>query len=465
MSQASKLESAGVAGKILGDVRRGVRLRKLVRELARRPSGKVSEVYREAAQLQAAYDFLEHDTVAADAVQRVAAQDTAMLCKDAESIFLVLDGSSLTLTDSAEKKDFGSVGSRGHGARGLKVLNALALSHSGATLGVLAQVFWARGDRPETGYRPLTERESNRWHQALDKARATLKESAPKTRLHVIADREADAALLMRHLLREDCDFTIRANGTRKVEVSGRRVSVHRHMKRQPVLTRLRLSIPRTGCRRARETTLSIRAAKVTLVLRDHHIDEPFKRVLTVVWAHEEHVIGGAKPLDWLLYTTVSATTATEGKQVVGNYTRRWRIEDFHRLLKKGGGDVEDCQLRSQAAVIKWATLHAMIASRAQRLRDASRSTPEAPATTELSEAEIEALVTIKTMEKRRNETVTADGLTLAQAVRWLGDIGGFAVTGASKKMPGTTIIGRGLERLVETVHLIGGLREMGKIR
>jgi hypothetical protein len=330
----------------------------------------------------------------------------------------------------------------------------------------LAQQFWVREARRKTGYRPLVERESHRWHQAFDAARAVLQEYAPKTRLHVLADREADASLLMRHLLRSGCDFTIRANGTRRVEVeSGRCVSVRKHLKRQPVLGRLQVAIPRTGRRPARMATLTLRAAKVTVVLRDHHILEPFKRTLTVVWAHEDIACGGAKPLDWMLYTTLPVKAAAQAKKVVGHYTCRWRVEDFHRQLKKGGGDVEDCQLRSRDAVVKWATLHAMIAARAQRLRDASRSTPDVPATCELSDVEIEALVLIKTMEKRRNETVTAEGLTLAQAVRWIGDIGGFAVTGASKKMPGTTIIGRGLERLVETTHLIQGLKALGKMR
>lgn len=465
MSQASRRRSVGAAARILGDVRRGIRLGKLVDELSRRPSGKVSEVYRASGALQAAYDFLEHETVRAEAVQRVASAEAAMLCRGEESVYLVLDGSSLNLTDTARRKGFGSIGPRVKGAQGLKVLNGLALTASGETIGVLSQQYWARGPKTKKGYRPLAGRESHRWHEAFDTARASLHEHAPETRLHVLADREADASLLMRHLLRSDSDFTIRANGNRKVKAGGRYVSVRSHLKKQTVLARHSVTIPRSGSRRARAVTLAIRAVEVTLVLRDHHIDEPFERTVTVIWAHEEDARGGAKALDWMLYTTVPARKAAQAVHAVVRYTYRWRIEDFHKQLKSGGGNVEDSQLRSQAAVIKWATLHAMIAARAQRLRDASRTTPDVPATSELSEAEIEALVIIKTMEKRRTETISAEGLKLAQAVRWIGDIGGFAVTGVSKKMPGTTIIGRGLERLVETTHLLHGLKALGKMR
>jgi hypothetical protein len=440
-------------------------LDEILGQLSMRPSGRVSKVFRDPAGLQAAYDFLEHDTIAAEAVQRVASIEAAARCCGQKSIFLVLDGSSFTLTDTAEEKGFGSIGSRGKGARGLKVMNALALGPAGQTIGILAQQYWARGERAKKGYRPLKSRESHRWHQAFDTAHAALREYAPKTKLHVLADREADAALLMRHLIRNGSDFTIRANGNRKVKVEDRCVGVRWLMRQQLVLARHTVAVPANGHRLARIATLAIRAAEVKLQLCDHHIGEHFERKVTVVWAHEENAPRGTEPLDWMLYTSVPVKNAKQAIAAVVRYTWRWRIEDFHKQMKSGGGNVEDSQLRSQNAVIKWATVHAMVAARAQRLRDASRATPEVPATTELTEAEVEALVLLKTMEKRKTETVTAEGLTLARAVRWIGDLGGFAVTGVSKKMPGTTIISRGLERVDETAQTIQGLRALGKMR
>ena len=215
----------------------------------------------------------------------LAAACSAARCCGQKSIFLVLDGSSLTLTDTAEEKGFGSIGSRGKGARGLKVMNALALGPSGQTIGILAQQYWARGERAKKGYRPLKSRESHRWHQAFDTAHAALREYAPKAKLHVLGDREADAALFMRHLLRNGSAFTIRANGNRKVKVGDRCVGVRWLMRRQLVLARHTVAVPGNGHRLARIATLAIRAAEVTLLLRDHHISEPFERKVTVVWA------------------------------------------------------------------------------------------------------------------------------------------------------------------------------------
>jgi hypothetical protein len=457
--------TAGLETWRLGDGRRGERVRRVLRGLAARPSGKVSEVYRNPAERQGAYDFLEHESVSSDAVQSVAAQWTARRCARQEFVYLVLDGSSLSLTDKAEKKGFGSVGPRRDGAQGLKMLNALALGSRGETLGLLAQDFWVRGTTAPEGYRPLDGRESAHWHRALNNARHVLRENSAKTNLHVLADREGDASLLMQEIVAEGNDFTIRANGTRKVLVERRRINVRKALRRMAPVAEYEVEIPRRTGRPARTAALTLRAAQVQLVLRDHHLQQRRVLGLTVVWATEKHPPRGIVPLDWLIYTTTPGRTAADAIDVIQRYGYRWRIEDFHRALKSGGGCVEESQLRSAQAVIKWATLHAMIAARAEGLRDASRATPDAPATTLLSDAEIEALIILKTREKRRTEVVSIKGLTLKQAVRWIADLGGFTATGVSQTPPGATVIARGLERIRDAIHVFDALHAAGKLR
>jgi hypothetical protein len=276
--------------------------------------------------------------------------------------------------------------------------------------------------------------------------------------MHALADREGDASLLIQRMGATGCDFTIRANGTRNVLVSGQRVNVREFLKKKKPLATHTVAVPARHGQPARIAVLKVRTARVTLVLRDHHRQDRRPLTLTVVWAREVISPRTGRRLDWMLYTTVEATTAHEVTEAITRYSYRWRIEDFHRILKRGGGCVEDSQLRSPAAVIKWATLHSIVAGRAQRLRDASRTTPDLPATTELSEAEIEALIVLKTDEKRRTETISAAGLTMRVAVRWIADLGGFAATGVSKTPPGATVIGRGMERITDTVKLLGKL-------
>jgi len=466
MNQPTGIEAEyAFAAKVLGDVRRATRMTSMLKVLSRNCCGEVSEAFTRPAEQQGAYDWLEHATVSAVAVQEVASAATARQCRGQEVVYCILDGSSLALTDHAKKKGFGSVGTHEAGGRGLKLLNALALNSKGQTIGVLAQDYWARPDKPvKRGYRPLKQRESYRWHEALDAARAALDANAPGTRMHVLGDREADASALMRHLLELPCEFTIRANGTRNVKVDGQYVPLMPLLKRQRCLATLKVDIPRKGGRPTRTAELEVRALRTEMKLRDHHTKHSTMASTTVVWAFERRPPRGAERLDWLLYTTEGLSSAASVAAVT-RYTRRWRIEEFHKMLKTGGGCVEDSQLRSTAAAIKWATLHSIVASRAQRLRDLARTHSDAPATIELTGEEIEALVLLKTQEKRRNETVAADGLTIGRAVRWIGDLGGFAATGASQKMPGPTVIGRGLGRVLEAAAVVRALRDSGKIR
>lgn len=99
-------------------------------------------------------------------------------------------------------------------------------------------------------------------------------------------------------------------------------------------------------------------------------------------------------------------------------------------------------------AVITWASILAAVAARAERLRHLARERPDDDASTELPNVEVEALLFLKTRQKKRTEVVPESGpITIGQAVRYIADLGGY--TGKSSGgPPRATTIGRGLERL-----------------
>ena len=55
------------------------------------------------------------------------------------------------------------------------------------------------------------------------------------------------------------------------------------------------------------------------------------------------------EPLHWILLTSLPCTTA-QARRIVGRYTARWHIEEYHKALKSGAG-VEDSQL---AQAYRW---------------------------------------------------------------------------------------------------------------
>ena len=144
---------------------------------------------------------------------------------------------------------------------------------------------------------------------------------------------------------------------------------------------------------------------------------------------------------------------------VLDIYTLRWRVEEFHRTLNTGGCDAESMQLRSRIAVVKWATILSAVATRIERLKHLSRTSPATPASVELSELEISALILLKRDAKKRTEEVP-DGIpTICQATIWIAELGGY--TGKSSGgPPGAVTIGRGLEKVRTGAAM---LRAMGR--
>src|SRR5215208_1735361 len=123
MNQASAAQWAHeeFRGLDLADPRWQRRLVQMGAQLARRPGGKVSAVITDDAERQGAYGLLESTKVEPSSVARTVFEAAARRCAGEEFVFCAVDGTSLTLTDHERSKDFGPVGTRTQGARGLKV--------------------------------------------------------------------------------------------------------------------------------------------------------------------------------------------------------------------------------------------------------------------------------------------------------------------------------------------------------
>jgi hypothetical protein len=451
-----------VGGAVLGDRRRTERLVRMLTGAAERPAGSVTGVFGCGADRQAAYDQLENEAVEPCAYTSALARSTAHAGSGQKCVLMVLDGTSLTVTDRGDAKGLGSIGAIGAGARGVKLINAIALTPAGEPIGIADQQWWTRQQRAPRGvYRSADSRESKHWRSCAATISDTWSKLAPETELHFVADREADASLFIWQLIELGHSFTIRSNSNRTVLGARGAAALRPALAQQKPLATMDVSLSITPRRKARTARLAIRAATMTVRMRDHHVHQNRLQSLTFVWAREERSRGG---IDWMLVTNVDMKTPADACEAVRRYTKRWRIEDFHRTWKSGLCNVESTQLRSAGAIIKWATILAAVALRAEALRHHAREQPDEAATTILTQDEIEALIVLKTRIKSRVETITADGLTVKQAVRWIADIGGYTGNNNSGK-PGPKTIGRGLDQLIPVSLALGVLRAAGKLR
>lgn len=456
-------------GMELGDVRRTARVVEMAYAAARRPGGRVLDVFQTSASRQGAYDLLENTAVKSEAMVDGIGLATASNSQGHAYVLVSVDGSSLSIVDHSRNKDFGTVGNVSQNGRGLKVVTALAIQPDGTPLGVLDQQWWKRGavDRSNNKWRKRTtaQKETRYFNQALEQSARRLQECAPGTRAWFLLDRESDrrATLdLVRQLPQHW--FTIRSYHDRRVLTSSDLAGPlnHRRLVRDTrvrkfiseslrlakVRGHIRLEVPERPNRRARTALLSIRVAEPHVWLYSQKGPSSAAQ-MTLVEAREIRTTPhGEEAINWRLWTNYPVKSFEDARLVIENYALRWRIEEFHKTWKTGACNVEACQLRSAQTVVKWAILMASVAARIERLKYRSRTEQGAPASVELSPAEIQALIFFKRKYKKQTETITDDMPTLSQAVTWLAEIGGYMGPKVAGGPPGSITIRRGLEHI-----------------
>ena len=471
LESATRWADKTFAKAALGDVRRTRRLVLMAGRAARRPSGKVSDVFDKAHEREGAYDFLENDAIPASAIAEMLFAASVEQTKDDPLAYVVIDGSALTFTDTNESKDIGPIGSSNRAARGLQVMSALGLSMTGVPLGLLDQLVWARAPREQrtrkeaaerNRQRPFEDKETSKFVEAARNAVERLKAAGKDA--WVVIDREADNRDILLALAETRCLFTVRSHWDRPTlgEDGLRGPKLRELLCSQPILGRYTIEIGRTGQRAARSATIDIQAAEVELLFPKR---DPLPKESMVLWAVRlrEHTTG-PNPLEWLLFTNAPVTNDTQAKAVINSYCFRWRIEEFHRTWKQGDCNVEDAQLHSMAALTKWATILAAVATRIERLKYLSRKTPKLPATIELCDDEIEAL---KLDQRRRRPAQKRKRLpsmpTIEEATWWIAELGGWI--GLANGPPGATTLARGMRRLADLVDAIRLVRHPQGVR
>jgi hypothetical protein len=464
MGKTSALQwSSEVFGRgLLGDARRTRRLVEMGAAAARRPSGKVSVVFDRAADREGAYDFLESPHAKAEAIAASVFSATVEQARGAKALFAAIDGSALTLTDKQARKGFGPVGSSNHPVRGLRVMSAYVVDNDGVPLGLVDQLYWSR---PETKKRTRAETTAqNRQREFKDKETRYFVEAAKNAKARLdetgvpvwaVIDREGDNRDILLGLQDVNCNFIVRSSWNRRTLDGKDDPFLKEALEREPVLGAYEVEMPRTGSRPARRSVLEVRAKAVELRFKGRSKAKPEARMsLYVVRVREvSKSEASSPPLEWILYTNVPVTTAGDARRIVDSYRARWRIEEFHRTWKRGDCNVEDAQLRSVSALVKWATILAAVATRVERLKYFARSKPELPASVELTTAEIDALKLDRNRRTTRRISLP-EMPTIGEATRWIAEMGGWMGLKSSGP-PGSTTLARGLERLAMMVDAI----------
>lgn len=443
---------------LLRDRRRTARLVRVAATAGEQPAGKITEVFREAAEREAAFRFMENGDVDADAIGEAAYRACAARAAEFDYVFVPTDGTSLNLADWQRRKRLGVVGARYVGARGLHVMSAIAVAPNGIPLGLCGQTFWARTQRSKGrrkhDRRPVEQKETRHWLAVMKQTRDVMLQTAPQTKPWFQLDRGGDAWPVVLEGLEPDQLFTVRAAYNRRLwddEPEGPRRYLWQEVTSGPKLGEYTLEVPGGADRTARTAHMEVRATEVMLRLENECTTTAYPAVLFAVLAREvSSVPDDEDPLEWLLLTSFAVRTLQDAKVVLYGYAQRWRIEEFHRIWKTGRCNIEETQLGDREPIIRWARILASVAVRLLRITYLGRHHATLSADVEFTREEIDAAILLRQPEGYRRGQMP----TLGRIVEWIAQLGGY--TGKSSGgPPGAIVLGRGLERIQPVVAVL----------
>jgi hypothetical protein len=398
-------------GAPLGDARLSKRLVNVAAAKADVPDRAFSGVAKgDWAKVKAYYRMIDQPEESAISMRSILAphrQRTVRRMKGQKTVLCVQDGSDLDYTHLDQCEGLGEIGTNQTGAksRGLHLHATLALAPNGLPLGVLrAQCVAPQGKSPEderpTHAIPIEEKKTFTWiehHRDLVELSAKM----PDTRLIEVCDREADFFELFDEQRQDPrVDLLIRAKHNRNVTEEP--FKLFEAARRAPVQSRVRVHIPRQSARpkrskqKARPTRpgrmadMAVRAIWIRLRPAHYHAEkDPID--IWVVHALEENAPAQTRTVEWFLLTTINITSAADAEQCLRWYALRWRIEDWHRVLKSGCR-IEDIAHASAERLRRAIAINLVIAWRIMLMTLLGRETPELAAEVLFSDIELRAL-------------------------------------------------------------------------
>ena len=398
-------------GAPLGDARLSERLVDIARAKAEKPGLAFSGVVEgNWPAVKAYYRFIDHpdeEAVSMEHILQPHRDRTVQRMKAQRTVLCIQDGTDLDYSSLAQCQGLGVIGTNQTNAqsRGLHLHTTLAVAANGLPLGVLqaqcvAPAWKSADDRRPSWSVPIEEKETFRWMEGL---RETMDLAArmPQTRLIHVCDREADFFELFEEQRRQGrVDLIVRAHHNRGILAEPHQL--FEAVRQAPLQTNVQAPVPRQSARPklskkkarpgrpSRQANLEVRYRRVQLCPPQYHREkDPLE--IWVIHAVEAGPPAGTEAIEWFLLTTVDILSGEDAVQCLRWYCLRWRIEDWHRVLKSGCG-VERIAHATAERIRRAIAINLVIAWRIMLMTLLGRQTPELAPAVLFSNLEIRVL-------------------------------------------------------------------------
>jgi hypothetical protein len=279
----------------------------------------------------------------------------------------------------------------------LKLHTSFVVNTEGLPLGILYAECYApdpskvKKKKSEKRNTSISKKESYRWIKGYN-ACVSASKLMPDTKVINVMDREADIYELFEEAEKNNncVGLIVRAQHDRVLVGSDNKL--FNEIRKSRVCFELEVDVPPQRRRKnkqnkqarpylpARKAKLQIRYKQVCLKPPASPILKNRKKIkLWVVYAVEQNPPKDAEEISWFLMTTIDVADDETARFMIESYRRRWRIEEWHRVLKKGLG-IENYTNRTAERIKRILAIDMVIGWRAMFLAIIGRLTPGAPA-------------------------------------------------------------------------------------
>ena len=426
-----------------GDKRLTDRLIQLGDELGSSPAESIPAACEDWASTKATYRFCDNESVEPSEILAAHKQAQRSRASDGDELLVVSDTTYLSFPRHPAKDGLGDISSADIDVEGVKLHTSVGIRPDTQQMtGVIDQQVLVEDQQEGATYSTngkddpiLLENEHEKWLRGDREAAEWLPEEVRPIFVH---DRGGDAFSLYEELSKESANagFVVRANQNRRILTeSGDAEKLFDWSSDLVERGRHSIEIHQGGGREARTAEVSITAGTCELCAPRNNPDQEGSVEVNVVRVDE--VSDADEPIQWVLLTTESVETLDDILTVIEYYSLRWRIEDWHKVLKTGC-EIEERQLQTWERMEVLLSVYSVIAWKVLELRELARGEDSTAPEVLLSEAERAVL------ETKFPELSGQNGKSYAVHVAKLG---GYLDRG-SDPPPGWQTMWKGLQKL-----------------
>lgn len=353
----------------LGDPRRTSRLVKLASTLANEPGKPLVNVTQSPADMEGAYRFIRNEHIDAKAIAEAGFQATVEKSSPHDVLLALEDTTHITYSHRSIRDDLGHV-NQGKRHRGLLAHSILLFAPDASqVVGLIEQTRWSRdiktkGKRRLHAQTPYEDKEGYKWESAS--CNMAIRLQSKMVNVISVCDREADIYEYLQYKLKHSQRFVVRSMQSRHIEEREDKLYAF-----ASALTRAGqkdIHIAQKGGRKARTAKLEVVFAPVTLKVPNNKQGQ----ALPVYYVGCAERDNPQSELNWHLLTNEPIHSHVDALNIVSYYEHRWLVEEYHKVWKSDGTDIESQRLQTKDNVERLVTINAFIATRLLQLKFAN---------------------------------------------------------------------------------------------